>query len=1359
MADDLFSKIQDLRTASFDLGSKSNFLNIRSKAKYQTPIIAEDSILFLEKWYRKPIALPLTLFIPTGAALTEEEQKAMREDFQNAVRIMETETGSQNLFLSVGFLRSQNTAPLLFVPVTLDTKNQTVSLRNLSPVENVPLRIKNRDAIDLPPAKIFWDGSAFQTKKYFLAVERAVDAVAGWKSTSRGMFLGFFDAASLFAHQDSEEEKWNEEASAENFAAKELLSPSGFHVIDSDIDGKNPDEIFNPAKHYFIRPMDSEANTILVETLSSQNKIEIIETPPGSEKEFFAANLVSENIACGKKVLVTYRKKISRLRLENILQSPVSIQNDTTLEKSRETLTHIRNTLVDYNRAVNQPIPPGNSTLSESLIALNSISSKKVWPDTTFSGAESLNRENFHQAQGIIQDILEQQAKPETRKALSAFKGLSLTAIRESQKTELFQKLQSANSKYQTLATLAQSVSGEFIFDGNIDISALSHISEAITPEFNPETPSFEGWDLESRDWDTYEETLFAIPQAGKVWSEFRRNGSPTFTSEAIDMQLGAPLEILRNNQKRRFKVFSEYYHDAKKTLLRTLKNPKSVKTDAELLELSSDLIRLQESKKLYMNSSVMALHLFGKDWQFEHTDWDNLESKIHWFFEFRKKLSKDEKANLSLAILSKYSSVQSRIPDANALSGLCREAKSEFEELCRELSFENINKYDSVEEQAALLKKWFESFDLLPSYIQINIKFQGLKKLGLFNLEKALLETNFQKESIVADFSRFWNSLQIQNACKIFPPVFSISPKAHSKYAKDFQNATDDLSAINRLYFKDAWQKNPSALAILPLDETASLPQETSFDVAIFLDADANTPLQALPAIFRSRQAFLLGDSNLPTPMFSQILETANRPTFSVSQFENILTYSLYKGAKRSCLSLDFLHRHPLLIDFSNRNFYSQRIQKFPPPNVHETRAIQVVIEKDLSKAIAETAARHLEQHPTQSLGIIVFTEERQKEIFQAIREKVSEHPDLSEFFSSEDTLQRPYVKRPDQAIGKYRDTLFICAESGAVIAGQSITPKHINVCATHALSCLKIFAEEIPEKTASNNPGVHSYLEFLHFASNASAENIFHSGQILSPFEEQIYREIHTGEFSIEKNWGYNDFTIPFAIRDANNPERFLLGIDIDSRDSFLSRSVEDRLYIRPKLFKHLGWKIISLWCPNWFRSTADERNHVLTTIAVEQSVAPVAPQTTKPAESPQISVEPYLVKNPDDETAKATPIPETDKNALIAQLEFYVNSESPIHEKNLIRRLLHFHGLHRAGPAVVRTIKDAISQGIAQKAFYKTGSFFYSTKEKNIILRDRSTLPDEERSLLYVSPEERELFPAGTDEQTIKETLGLL
>lgn len=1359
MADVFFSQMRHLRTASFELDSKSVFLNVYSKSKFQTPILAEDGIPFLEKWFRKPIALPLSLFAPVNSQFPEADQQSFLDNFCQTIRSVENGTGSQNLFLSIGLLRSQTTAPLLFVPLKANLHDRTVTPPSEPPVENVALRIKNKDAIDLPPAKIFQDGSTFQVKKYFLAVERAVDAVAGWQSTSRGIFLGIFDAASLYAHQDMESANWSADAAKKDYPVKELLSDEGIRVVESNLDERNPDDIFDPTAHYFVRTLNSEANTTLLETISSKNGIEAVETPPGSAREDFLANLISENVSIGKKVLVAYKRSNSRRELEKILDSEPTVTSDTTLEKSRETLAAVRNTLILYNKAANRPIPPGNIPLGEALIGLNKASSKKVWPDSTFLGAENLSKENFHLALGIVGDILEKRNRPEIKKALGAFKGAAITAIDSAAKAELLQKLRSADAKYQTLATLAESVSGEFFFDKNIDISALSHLSEAITPEFNAETPSFDGWNLESKDWDTYGESLRELPSAGKAWSEFRKNGSPTYVPEAIDMPLGAAREILKENQKRKFKVFSEYYHDAKKTLSKALKNPKSAKNDAELLDLTDKLIQLQNCKKIYMNFSVMALRLFGKDWQFEHTDWDALESKIHWLFEFRKKLSDGEKANLSLAILSKYNSVQTHIPDANALNALCQSAQSEFEDICQKLSFSAKEEFSSVEEQANLIRKWIESFPQLPDYIQINIKRSKLQKLGLLELEKALLGTGMQRESLAADFSRFWNAAQIQNACKIFPALFSISPKAHSKYAKDFQAATDDLAAMNLRHFKETLQKSPNLLSILPLDEIAKSAQSEAYDIAICIDAESITPLQALPVIHRSVRTVLVGDSNMPAMPFSRLLEIDDSHDFVATQFESILAYALSKGAKHSCLSLDIRHRHPQLIDFSNERFYNGKIQKFPTPNSEDSKAIRFAVEKDLPNAIASAVTAHARQHPTQSLGVIVLTEARRRDIAQAFQKELERQPDIAHILSPGDSLHAFYVKRPEEAVGEYRDTLFLCAESDATVAGQGITSKCVNVCATHALSALKIFAAEIPEKTASANPGIRSYREFLQFAFHAGETSIFKSHPILSPFEEHIFHEIQTDEIQMEKNWGYNDFTIPFAVRDSNDPKRFLLGIDTDSGEGFLSRSVEDRLYIRPKLFKHLGWKIIHLWCPNWFRSTADERNHVLTTIAVEQSVAPMpSEKSPESPTAPDIPVEPYEIRHPEKTPANDLPIPETPMDVLVSQLRFYVDAESPIHEKNLIRRLLHFHGLHRAGPAVVRTLKEAISQGIAQKAFLQTGPFFHSTENKPIVLRDRSTLPDEERSLLYVSPEERALFPKGTDDQTIRETLGL-
>ena len=1362
MADALYQKLLKLRDASFDLSSKSRLLHVAPRAKYQTPLLAEDGIPFLEKWVYKPVTLPLSIFAPTGAQFSQESQNALFADFRYAFRTMEEGTGEQNAFLAIGFLRAQSTAPLLLVPLQIDPKTLQVSLTESAPIENVPLRLKNKGVIDLPTAHDFWDGKIFDIRKYFAAVEECTQAVSGWKATSRGMFIGFYDKASLYAYQDTESANWKENATKEAMLSH-LLSEEGFHVVESDLEESIPDELFNPVDHYFVHTLDSEASTALLEALSPENDIYAVEAPPGSAKEEFLANFISESVSNGKKVLLAYKKKASLVRFEKLWNPPHINYKDITLDKAREALSESRKALVDYNRASNMPILPGNSTLSEALQILGETGSrKKTWPDSTFAGVEKLNRENVHFVKNILQDLLETLERDDAKKALKAYRGVSLDSTNEFQCKNLSQKLKQAKAEFQTLETLAECVSKALFFNQAVNISELADVSKAISPDFNESTPAFDDWLLDSKDWETYEEALRALPDAGAAWSEFRRNGSPVYLDDAIDMQLGAAREVLKNNQDRTFKAFSEYYHNARKTLLRTLKNPKQGKKDADLLELTDKLIRLQDCKKLYMNTAALAGRLFGKSWQFEHTNWIVLAAKIQWFYDFRKKTEKTENASLSYAILSKYSQIKDQIRNADELRELCKSAEKNFKSLCEELGFDASVDCETVDEQAELISRWEASLRLLPLYTQIQHKRNELCKLGLAALENALIDERPNKNLLIQELSKFFSSLQIQRACKIFPAIFSSSPKAHSKRARDFREATDDLCTMNLRNAKDALQKNPKLLTILPIGQVAGvLPQQPElFDIAILLDAEAVPPLQAMPVLLRAKRAVLIGDSKLPTPPFPAIPGEDRHPGFMAPQLESILAYSLYKGAKLSFLSLNVLHKHPILIDYANRNFYSQKIRKLPPPNT-EAHELHIVYEADLSQAIADAAAMHVEQHPMQSLGIIVFTEERRQSVFQAILKKIQEHPELGFFVSPKDILRDPYVRLPEEASGDYRDTLFICAEPNATIASQGLNTKLINVCATHALSSLRIFASEKAEKSSSPSAGVRAYAEFLQYVETSKSAEIFKTSPILTHLGEEIFTEINTGEIQLEKNWNYNGASVQFAVHDANNPGHFLIGIETDSGNDFLRNSVEDRHYLRFKMLDRLGWKIIPLWCPNWYRSTADEKGHILTTIAVEQSVAPPPREkSVKAEEEPELHVEPYKIIRPKIEgSVHDVPIPELASKLLILQMKFYVDAESPIHEKNLIRRVLHLHGLHRAGPAVVRAIKDGIAQGLAKKAFIKTGPFFYTITSKPVVLRDRSALPDEERKLAFISPEERALFPADADEQTIKQTLGLL
>ena len=236
--------------------------------------------------------------------------------------------------------------------------------------------------------------------------------------------------------------------------------------------------------------------------------------------------------------------------------------------------------------------------------------------------------------------------------------------------------------------------------------------------------------------------------------------------------------------------------------------------------------------------------------------------------------------------------------------------------------------------------------------------------------------------------------------------------------------------------------------------------------------------------------------------------------------------------------------------------------------------------------------------------------------------------------------------------------------------------------------------------------------------------------------------------------------------VVVDANNANRFLAVIEDDCTSERFRESVEDREYVRPIILRQLGWKVISVWTPFWYLSYNDETSHIITTIAIEQSVAPPPPDesesndATGEASAPEVTTVPYQAVHPKIEgTAHDKPIAELDCIALIVQMKFYVDHEAPIHEEMLLSRLLELHHVDRAGPKILQALNDAIKQGCQRHKFIKTGKFFYSTKNPPVVLRDRSMRPDSERRFTYVSPEERALIPTNLDDFAVKQLLGLL
>ena len=254
------------------------------------------------------------------------------------------------------------------------------------------------------------------------------------------------------------------------------------------------------------------------------------------------------------------------------------------------------------------------------------------------------------------------------------------------------------------------------------------------------------------------------------------------------------------------------------------------------------------------------------------------------------------------------------------------------------------------------------------------------------------------------------------------------------------------------------------------------------------------------------------------------------------------------------------------------------------------------------------------------------------------------------------------------------------------------------------------------------------------------------------------------------VEPAFSQGGIAVGPVVVDANNPKRFLAMVEDDCTTERFRESIEDRIYVRHTLLRQLGWKVLNLWTPFWYMAFNDEVSHMVTTIAIEQSVAPPPKEgpegeAEEETENEMLSAEslgvvPYTVLHPKIEgTIHSKPIPELPVASLITQLKFYVDHESPIHEELLKQRLAELHKEVWPNPQIAPMLTEALKQGLKNQKFIQTGKFFYSIKNQAVSLRDRSLRPNSERKLIYVSPEERMFIPTTVDEREIKQLLGLL
>ena len=1346
--------IEKIREEASVFESKDRLLSFSQKNKFQSPLLLGNGDQFFESWQTEAKPRALAQFFPVSAKYDEAKQAADLDKFRKVLKSKAEDFCNQDLYMATGFIKwgEKSLAPAILIPLDYDAEHDTVAISARAPIENIALSTLDKE-IKFPVALDFFKNGTFAIQKFFDALEKKIASKADWKFTRNGYCVTFYSTNRLLLKKKLTNACWTTAKAANNEFFIATIGNEGFMPQPSLFEEIPYDHVYNPAEHYFPYTTDSQTNKAVIDALNPKCSAFAVQTLPGAEKAKVAVNIAADLIQQRQKVCVVSRRAISKLNFENAWKPPFRSFQGPDRDTIKTQLSETRAKLVSYYDAVNFPLKPSGVKLTELLDEIAKLKPVKTkFASDLFKNIENIDFKKFKSMHASLEQLTQLFLNENGIDIYNAFQGITLPAVSQDRKTQIGEELGQANNLVETIKPFIESINKSKLYLDGFKLSDALALTNVFKKNFD-DTPGFEDWDLHSNGWIAYQDDLNDLPSAGARWSSYRRKGSDVFTDEAIEVNVLAARKEFEDSLSSALKALSDHYRRPKRILLSVFKDPKSITSDDMLLEQIDKLIEIQEYRQKYKDSSVLAARLFGRDWKYEKTDWKDLADKIHHYYVFRARIKNSDQHDYLLQLLAKWHLFKPHAENLDNILSSLEKLQNKLQSISKSFNLSESLDAQNVTLWIDKIAHWSKLWSEQDIYLQICEHLENISDSPCENLAQFIKNEKNANKDIAMAFARAWTNSQMQAATAECPDLFSPSAKNRKQQGKQFKTLLDQFSNANFRAAHEAVEKNPDLLQCVKLSRTYEQDFD-SFDVTLFLDADCMTITEAMPGIFNSKKIIFLGNPCAPALEMLPI-DACNMELSSQSIFfrDNVLSAALRKGIPSRIVGYTSQYADPSLFNFANNRIYNNEMAQLPNSTLATSKTQVLKIVQDKVSSIAEKAIQHATKNPSQTLGIVTSSQALCNEIEEAILSLLEKSPNAAKFLTQGNLTNKFYIKTIERAVDLYRDVIFVCTNIDQMTNVAGICK--LSICSTLAKHSLCLFmTNEEADKLTNSKPSLYQeWVCELKSKSVHGNENFQASESVLSTQIKDVF---------IKESIAFKDCiatgNIPVGpvVIDANNSKRSLAVIECDCCCMPYKESVEDREYTRPNALSRLGWKVLNMWLPLWNISNADEKENLITTIAIEQSVAP-PPQEEIPLDDAEqdssLKVEPYSVKHPANASDK--PIAEIPVENLIEELKFYVDSESPIHGELLLQRILELHNAEQNAKTSA-ILSEAIKQALHQKLFIKTGPFFYSLSNKNVVLRDRSKRPDSERKMAYVPPEERALL---NDAHSIKQALGVL
>ena len=383
-------------------------------------------------------------------------------------------------------------------------------------------------------------------------------------------------------------------------------------------------------------------------------------------------------------------------------------------------------------------------------------------------------------------------------------------------------------------------------------------------------------------------------------------------------------------------------------------------------------------------------------------------------------------------------------------------------------------------------------------------------------------------------------------------------------------------------------------------------------FDIVMFDEASQMPTSEAVGAIARGRALVCVGDPKQMPPTSFFTTQVTDEEVAAYDDMESILDDCITLSMPARYLTWHYRSKHESLIAFSNSQYYEGKLYTFPSVDDRQSKVTFVPVEGvyDMGKtrqnraeaeAIVQETLRRLAdpELSKRSIGIVSFSKVQQDLIEDILEEQLANHPDLeAKAYGGEEPV---FVKNLENVQGDERDVILFSVGYGPDKDGKvsmNFGPlnnvggeRRLNVAVSRARYEMKVFSTLRPEQidlSRTQAEGVIGLKRFLEFAQGRTTIiPVAHSTELGSTasMADAIAQEIEAMGYTVDRKVGRSNFKVDLAVVDPQDSGTYTLGIMIDGRTYYQTKTQRDREICQPNVLQMLGWRIMKVWSVDWF------------------------------------------------------------------------------------------------------------------------------------------------------------------------------